>query len=176
MRAPQTCANVGFSIEGVGGCVSERPHQVVALRHLFSLGYRLTCAEVPFRAKVSVSLEFRGSYGFHKFFHSPGNVLEALGLRFVEPNSGAKTELACRLTPKALGCLRLRSNCTRAAQYPDRQVKKRGEQSKYAVYGDAEDAKRQSQEPNDRKQYHREQGQRPAQDKQDAPEKKRGHG
>lgn len=94
MRAPQTCANVGFSIEGVGGCVSERLHQVVALRHLFSLGYRLACAEVPFRAKVSVSLEFRGSYGFHKFFHSPGNVLEALGLRFVEPNSGAKTELA----------------------------------------------------------------------------------
>jgi hypothetical protein len=82
MRALQTCANVGFSTEGAGGCVSGRLPQVVAVKHLFSLGYRLTNAEAPFFAKVSVSLGFRGSYGFHKFFHSPGNVLEALGLRF----------------------------------------------------------------------------------------------
>jgi hypothetical protein len=54
----------------------------VPITHAFSLSYGLTHAEAAIFAKVSVSLEFRGSYGFHKFFHSLGNVLEAQELSF----------------------------------------------------------------------------------------------
>ena len=46
----------------------------------------------------------------------------------------------------------------RTAQNAGRQVKERGKQRKDAVYRDAEDAKWQSDEPDKRKQDHRQQG------------------
>src|SRR5713226_2098623 len=147
------------------------------LSDLFSVGYKRNCTEAGLSAKVRVSLEFRGSYSFHKFFHSTGNVLEARGLRFGGRILASKQGLTGRFnsgvtTPTAY----LGSDGTRAAQYADRQVKERCEQSKDAVYRDAEEAKRQGQQPNDWKQEDAEQCQRPAQYKQYAPQKKCGHG
>jgi DNA-directed RNA polymerase subunit N (RpoN/RPB10) len=90
MGALQACANVGFRVEARQGCVPEWTRPEAPIRCLFSCGYRVNRAQAAFFAKVFVSLEFRGSYGFHKFFHSLGNVLEGLGLpfasRILEPN------------------------------------------------------------------------------------------
>src|SRR5579859_6463838 len=108
MRALQTCANVGIRVGGQRGLRSRMNLSALPVTHAFSLGYGLTRAEARLFTKVSVSLEFRGSYGFHKFFHSLGNVLEALWLRFASQIPSQN-----RVSPRS------NSEVTRAAAAPE---------------------------------------------------------
>src|SRR6266849_11218962 len=174
---PQTCANVGIRARCLRAGAQNWSSCETKLSDLFSVGYKRNCTEAGLSAKVRVSLGFRGSYSFHKFFHSTGNVLEARGLRVGGRILASKARPRDRFNSEVTAPVsRLVSDRTRAAQYADRQVKERCEQSKDAVYRDAEEAKRQGQQPNDWKQDDGEQRQRPAQDKQYAPEKKCSHG
>src|SRR5260221_9879763 len=99
---------------------------------------------------------------------------------YISPDDGLtsrrKHSLRVCLTLKLpQGCEYGALNRARTTQNTRRQEKQRGKQGKHAVYCDADDAEWQRDEPNDGKEHDRQQSERPAQDKQDAPKKKCGH-
>ena len=71
--------------------------------------------------------------------------------------------------------VRRRLNRAWTAQNSCGKEKKCREQSEITVHRDTNDAERQCDEPNDGEQHNCQHSQRPAEDKQDAPEKKCGH-
>jgi hypothetical protein len=64
----------------------------------------------------------------------------------------------------------------RTAKQSNRQQEKRADKPQHSRYGDAEKAKRQSQEPNEGVCHQSQQRHRPAQNKQDAPQEESSHG
>jgi hypothetical protein len=68
------------------------------------------------------------------------------------------------------------SNRSRTLQQAYRQEKERAQQRKNAVNCNSQKSERQGEQPDDWIKHQRQQSQRPAQDEQNAPQKKGGHG
>ena len=68
------------------------------------------------------------------------------------------------------------SNHSRASKEADREHKHRAEQSENTVNSDSHDAERQRQQPNEGIKHQNQQGNRPAQKKQDNPQEESSHG
>ena len=113
------------------------------------------------------------STGFSTVRHRPQSAENSL----LWQKSGSKNPAPAALTSKLPPGIDLEPRLDRAgaAQNPRRQEKERGEQGKYTMDCDADDAEGQRNQPNDGKQNDGQQSQRPAEDKQNAPEKERGH-
>jgi len=171
----QTCANVGTArFEALR-------RESVACRGLPSVSY---CYYGRYTRGVPKWLQFSQVLGnitfcrtssFHRNFHSVSRSRHAGFVRDLA-SSAAKILRLIRANSKVTPRSTARPlNRSWTAQNSCREEKKSGEQRENAVHRDTNDAERQRDEPNDGEQHNRQQSQRPADDKQDAPEEKCGH-
>lgn len=75
----------------------------------------------------------------------------------------------------ANGVTRTRSDVPRAAQYPDRQHDNAAHECEGAIDRDPENAERDQEKPHERVQHERQEGERPAEHEQDAPQQELRH-
>src|SRR6266850_3456523 len=130
----------------------------------------------PRRDPASENCAQKGELSFHSLFHRgyhrgapPAKVLwkppsqRKQWFFWILPGSYGGADLSCA------------SDGSRAAQKPHRQQKQSAQQSKNAVNCDTHNAEWKKQQPNERIDHQRQQRERPAQNKQDNPEKKSSH-